>query len=65
MKDVMMFEKLREYLTKEYMRLSDEKEEIAVVEVSLERSECVRRIWPFLRDRRIDFYGDIVKRYRD
>lgn len=45
--------------------LSDEKEEIAVVEVSLERSECVRRIWPFLRDRRIDFYGDIVKRYRD
>jgi N-carbamoylputrescine amidase len=45
--------------------LSDEKEEIAVVEVSLERSECVRRIWPFLRDRRIDCYGDIVKRYRD
>lgn len=45
--------------------LSDEKEEIAVVEVSLERSECVRRIWPFLRDRRIDSYGDIVKRYRD
>lgn len=45
--------------------LSDEKEEIAVVEVSLERSECVRRIWPFLRDRRIDFYEDIVKRYRD
>lgn len=45
--------------------LSDEKEEIAVVEVSLERSESVRRIWPFLRDRRIDFYGDIVKRYRD
>lgn len=45
--------------------LSDEKEEIAVVEVSLERSESVRRIWPFLRDRRIDSYGDIVKRYRD
>ena len=45
--------------------LSDEKEEIAVVEVSLERSECVRRIWPFLRYRMIDFYGDIVKRYRD
>lgn len=45
--------------------LSDEKEEIAVVEVSLERSESVRRIWPFLRDRRIDFYEDIVKRYRD
>ena len=43
----------------------DEKEEIAIVEVSLERSESVRRIWPFLRDRRIDFYEDIVKRYRD
>jgi N-carbamoylputrescine amidase len=25
----------------------------------------VRRIWPFLRDRRIDAYGDLVKRYRD
>jgi N-carbamoylputrescine amidase len=29
------------------------------------RSEDVRRIWPFLRDRRIDAYGDIVRRYRD
>lgn len=45
--------------------LSDENEEVAVVEVSLERSESVRRIWPFLRDRRIDFYDDITKRYRD
>jgi N-carbamoylputrescine amidase len=25
----------------------------------------VRRIWPFLRDRRIDAYGDLVKRFRD
>jgi N-carbamoylputrescine amidase len=25
----------------------------------------VRRIWPFLRDRRIDAYGDLLKRYRD
>lgn len=46
-------------------RLSDQNEENAVVEVSMARSEDVRRIWPFLRDRRIDFYGDIVKRYRD
>ncbi|MBT1073323.1 carbon-nitrogen hydrolase [Pelotalea chapellei] len=40
-------------------------EEILLTEVDLERSETVRRIWPFLRDRRIDAYGDIVKRYRD
>jgi N-carbamoylputrescine amidase len=29
------------------------------------RSEAVRRIWPFLRDRRIDAYGDLTKRFRD
>jgi N-carbamoylputrescine amidase len=29
------------------------------------RSETVRRIWPFLRDRRIDAYGDLTRRYRD
>lgn len=37
----------------------------AVVEVDLQRSEDVRRIWPFLRDRRIDFYGDLTKRFID
>ena len=36
-----------------------------VVEVDLKRSEQVRRWWPFLRDRRIEAYGDIVKRFRD
>ncbi|HEX6929487.1 MAG TPA: carbon-nitrogen hydrolase [Gammaproteobacteria bacterium] len=36
-----------------------------VVDVNMKRSEDVRRIWPFLRDRRIEAYGDIVKRYRD
>lgn len=36
----------------------------AVVCVDMERSEKVRRIWPFLRDRRIENYGDIVKRFR-
>jgi len=40
-------------------------EEILHVELDLKRSETVRRIWPFLRDRRIDAYGDITKRYRD
>ncbi|KLJ01614.1 carbon-nitrogen hydrolase [Luteimonas sp. FCS-9] len=34
-------------------------------EVDLDRSEHVRRIWPFLRDRRIDAYGDLLKRYID
>mgnify|MGYP003514382068 CR=1 FL=1 len=34
-------------------------------QVDLARSESVRRIWPFLRDRRIDAYGDLLKRYRD
>ncbi len=34
-------------------------------QVDLTRSERVRRIWPFLRDRRIDAYDDLLKRYRD
>ena len=34
-------------------------------EVDLQRSEHVRRIWPFLRDRRIDAYQDLLKRFRD
>ena len=38
---------------------------LLLAEVDLARSEQVRRIWPFLRDRRIDAYGDLVKRYRD
>jgi N-carbamoylputrescine amidase len=39
--------------------------ELLVADVDLQRSEHVRRIWPFLRDRRIDAYGDLLKRYRD
>jgi N-carbamoylputrescine amidase len=35
------------------------------VEVDLQRSETVRRIWPYLRDRRIDAYTDLKLRYRD
>lgn len=37
----------------------------AVVEIDLQRSEAVRRMWPYLRDRRIDHYGDLLKIYRD
>ena len=44
---------------------SHEHEEIVVVDIDSARSEQVRRIWPFLRDRRIDAYGEILKRYRD
>lgn len=39
--------------------------EIVMAQVDLGRSEHVRRIWPFLRDRRIDAYADLLKRYRD
>lgn len=44
---------------------SNDREEVLVVEIDGKRSEDVRRIWPFLRDRRIDAYGDLLKRYRD
>lgn len=46
-------------------RASTDQEEILIVELDQTRSEQVRRIWPFLRDRRIDAYQDIVKRFRD
>jgi N-carbamoylputrescine amidase len=36
-----------------------------VIDVDMKRSENVRRWWPFLRDRRIENYGDITKRFRD
>lgn len=42
-----------------------EKEQTEVVSIDLSRSENVRRIWPFLRDRRIDAYNEILKRFRD
>jgi N-carbamoylputrescine amidase len=44
---------------------SGEKEENRLVEVDLKRSEEVRRWWPFLRDRRIDAYGNLTKRFID
>jgi N-carbamoylputrescine amidase len=42
---------------------STDRPEVLVVEVNRRRSEDVRRMWPFLRDRRIDAYADILKRY--
>ena len=40
-------------------------EATAVIDVDLQRSEQVRRWWPFLRDRRIDRYGDLTRRFVD
>ena len=37
----------------------------AIVEIDMARCENVRRWWPFLRDRRIDFYGDLPRRFID
>lgn len=42
---------------------SPDKEETTVVEIDKSRTETVRRIWPFFRDRRIDAYNDMTKRY--
>jgi N-carbamoylputrescine amidase len=42
-----------------------DRRELLLAEVDMQRSEHVRRIWPFLRDRRIDAYGDLLKRFRD
>jgi N-carbamoylputrescine amidase len=39
--------------------------QLLVAEISMSRGEQVRRIWPFLRDRRIDAYAELVLRYRD
>ncbi|CAM3981965.1 carbon-nitrogen hydrolase [Vreelandella rituensis] len=36
-----------------------------LVQLDLARSEEVRRIWPYLRDRRVDAYADLTRRYRD
>jgi N-carbamoylputrescine amidase len=46
-------------------RAGEAQPELLGCEIDLERSENVRRIWPFLRDRRIDAYQDLVKRFRD
>jgi N-carbamoylputrescine amidase len=44
---------------------STDEEESIIVELDMDHSEQVRRWWPFLRDRRIDEYNDILKRYID
>ena len=44
---------------------SETDEETTIVDTQLERTENVRRWWPFLRDRRIDAYDDLTKRFID
>jgi len=46
-------------------KASTDKEEILIAEIDTGRIEYIRRNWPFFRDRRIDSYGDIVKRLID
>jgi len=42
-----------------------DREAFSVTQIDLSRSETVRRIWPYLRDRRIDHYGQLTRLYRD
>ena len=44
---------------------SSDREENLVVEIDKQRTEAVRRIWPFFRDRRIDAYQNLLRRYID
>ncbi len=46
-------------------RMGSEAPDNMVVSIDMSRSENVRRWWPFLRDRRIDAYGDLLKRFAD
>lgn len=45
--------------------LDDKEEKVLVYDIDMKRCENVRRIWPFLRDRRIDKYQDILERFID
>ena len=47
------------------VRASQEAEETLVVSCDLDRIDTIRQHWPFLRDRRIDAYGNLTKRYLD
>ncbi len=49
----------------EYLALADrETEQVLLATIDMDRTEQLRRIWPYFRDRRIDAYGDLTKRYR-
>jgi N-carbamoylputrescine amidase len=44
---------------------SNEENENLIIEIDLSRTETVRRMWPFFRDRRIDSYSELTKRWRE
>ena len=49
----------------EFLYQAAEEETTQIVEIDKLRTENVRRWWPFLRDRRIDAYGELTLRFRD
>ncbi len=49
----------------ELLAHAGEEAQTLLVEVDMARGEETRRIWPYLRDRRIDAYGELTRRYRD
>jgi len=46
-------------------RAAGDRNQVLLADIDRGRSEHVRRLWPFLRDRRIDSYGDLLRRFRD
>jgi N-carbamoylputrescine amidase len=46
-------------------KASNDQEEVLIADIDLEQLDQQRTHWPFLRDRRIDAYGDLLKRYLD
>jgi N-carbamoylputrescine amidase len=46
-------------------RAGERDAEVLIADIDMARTENIRRIWPYLRDRRIDAYADLAKRYRD
>lgn len=46
-------------------KASHDNEEVVVVEIDTQKTDSYRTHWPFMRDRRIDSYGDIIKRFID
>lgn len=46
-------------------RASSDNDEVVLASLDLDRSEQLRQMWPFLRDRRIDAYQDLLRRFRD
>lgn len=47
------------------VQASDKIEESLIIDIDLTRTEAVRRMWPFFRDRRVDAFADLTKRWRE